>query len=92
MGGLIGKSSINGPFSMAMLNNQRVIRLAESSMSPFHPISTCLGLSENRVPVSPMANHHFPHDFDHLRWKKNRQIHNFQRSIFHGEVARLNRG
>ena len=24
MGGLMGKSSINGPFSMAMLNNQRV--------------------------------------------------------------------
>jgi len=23
-GGLMGKSSINGPFSMAMLNNQRV--------------------------------------------------------------------
>jgi hypothetical protein len=25
MEGLMGKSSINGPFSMAMLNNQRVI-------------------------------------------------------------------
>jgi hypothetical protein len=31
MDGLMGKSSINGPFSMAMLNNQRVVSWDDSS-------------------------------------------------------------
>ena len=29
---LVGKSSINGPFSMAMLNNQRVPQFAQDSL------------------------------------------------------------
>ena len=32
---LIGKPSINGPFSMAMLNNQRVVRVFSHMSSPF---------------------------------------------------------
>jgi hypothetical protein len=30
MGGLMGKSSINGPISMAMLNNQRVTNVGKT--------------------------------------------------------------
>ena len=46
----MGKSSINGPFSMAMLNNQRVSLLAKS---PYQ-----LELSLYNSQVQTLSNHH----------------------------------
>jgi hypothetical protein len=43
---LMGKSSINGPFSMAMLNKQRVIT---ELVLPVHPTSMGLHHDPNHV-------------------------------------------
>ena len=32
----MGKSTINGPFSMAMLNNQRVMNASQWFVNPLH--------------------------------------------------------
>ena len=43
----MGKSSINGPFSMAMLNNQRVYTIKN------HPNGTVRGISKLKVAALP---------------------------------------